>query len=444
MVSVLMCTYNRRFCLKQAIDSVLCQTYPDFEFVIVDDGSTDGTEELIKSYQDPRIRYFKLNRNSFYCYAANQGRDHCQGDYVAFMNSDDAWLPDKLEKQVTVMEEDRMLGACFTRVYLVDESGNDLSEECRDMAELFDRKCSTQKEYLHTLLQSGNFLCHPSALVRKSVLDKIGYFNLLYRQLADYDLWLRIVSEAEITVLEERLIRFQWDIKGKKQISMSTRENSVRAFNESVMIRKNCVESMTDEKFCQFFREDFRNPDSVSHLQLEFEKAFWLMKCIEEVPGLKAAGMEMLGQIMREANAMETLREHFHLDIFDLYQWNGEHMYKTPWLISEIEEGSQQLAYYKDILKQKDEYIGQQKEQLEKQNAAIEQQQEYIEGQRRQAAHYEEQLDELGRRMEQKTGQLKKYEDKIREQDEMIQTYANSTSWKITEPMRKIMRLLKK
>ena len=113
MVSVLMCTYNRRFCLKQAIDSVLCQTYPNFEFVIVDDGSTDGTEELIKSYQDSRIRYFKLDRNSFYCYAANQGLDHCQGDYVAFMNSDDAWLPDKLEKQVTVMEEDRMLGACL-------------------------------------------------------------------------------------------------------------------------------------------------------------------------------------------------------------------------------------------------------------------------------------------------------------------------------------------
>ena len=103
-----MCTYNRRFCLKQAIDSVLCQTYPDFEFVIVDDGSTDGTEELIKSYQDPRIRYFKLNRNSFYCYAANQGLGHCQGDYVAFMNSDDAWLPDKLEKQVSVMEQNRV------------------------------------------------------------------------------------------------------------------------------------------------------------------------------------------------------------------------------------------------------------------------------------------------------------------------------------------------
>ena len=235
MVSVLMCTYNRRFCLQQAIDSVLCQTYPDFEFVIVDDGSTDGTEELIKSYQDPRIRYFKLDQNSFYCYAANQGLDHCQGDYVAFMNSDDAWLPDKLEKQVSVMEQNRMLGACFTRVYLVDESGNEISEECRDMAALFDRKCTTQNEYLHTLLQSGNFLCHPSALVRKSVLDKIGYFNLLYRQLADYDLWLRLVSESEITILEERLIRFQWDIKGKKQISMSTRENSVRSFNESVI-----------------------------------------------------------------------------------------------------------------------------------------------------------------------------------------------------------------
>ena len=155
MVSVLMCTYNRRFCLKQAIDSVLCQTYPNFEFVIVDDGSTDGTEELIKSYQDPRIRYFKLDRNSFYCYAANQGLDHCQGDYVAFMNSDDAWLPDKLEKQVTVMEEDRMLAACFTRVYLVDESGNDLSEECRAFADVvksdFSRPVNTIKKVREAL-----------------------------------------------------------------------------------------------------------------------------------------------------------------------------------------------------------------------------------------------------------------------------------------------------
>lgn len=77
---------------------------------------------------------------------------------MAFMNSDDAWLPDKLEKQVSVMEQNRMLGACFTRVYLVDESGNEISEECRDMAALFDRKCTTQNEYLHTLLQSGNFV----------------------------------------------------------------------------------------------------------------------------------------------------------------------------------------------------------------------------------------------------------------------------------------------
>ena len=127
-----------------------------------------------------------------------------------------------------------------------------------------------------------------------------------------------------------------------------------------------------------------------------------------EISGLLTPGNELVvagaialrgtAQIAREKH--EILREHFHLDIFDLYQWNGEHMYKTPWLISEIEEGSQQLAYYKDILRQKDEYIGQQKEQLEKQNAAIEQQQEYIEGQRRQTAHYEEQLDELGRRLQ--------------------------------------------
>ena len=113
MISVLMCTYNRERFLERAINSVLGQTYKDIEFIIVDDGSTDRSEEIIKSCTDSRIQYVKMKRNSFYCYAANCGLTYCRGEYVAFMNSDDVWLPDKLEKQLEFMEENTQYGACF-------------------------------------------------------------------------------------------------------------------------------------------------------------------------------------------------------------------------------------------------------------------------------------------------------------------------------------------
>lgn len=429
MVSVLMCTYNRESCLKRAIDSVLNQTYKDFEFIIIDDGSTDGTEGLIKEYQDSRIKYFKLDRNSFYCYAANKGLEHCTGEYVAFMNSDDIWLPEKLEKQVRLMDEEKKYGACFTRIYLVDDEGNAVSEESQSMVDLFDKKYFSQKECFVTLMKDGNFLCHPSALVRRCILKETGNFNLLYRQLADYDLWMRMASKTEMYVLEDRLVKFLWDTKEKKQISMSTEENTIRTLNELVLIRKNVIEELTDEEFKKYFLEEFVNPSSESHLELEFEKAFFLMKCMSEAPELKVAGMEKMEQVLRLPGAMEVLREHFELDIFDIYQWNKEHMYKTPWLLHDYSETKQQLEYYKEMANQKDEYIVQQKKQLEKQNTIIEQQQSGLENER-------QKLTELN----QKTELLNQ---EIKQQEELISTYANSTSWKITEPMRKIMRLLK-
>ena len=100
-----MCTYNREQYLKRAIDSVIAQTYTDWDMIIVDDGSTDNTKQLVSYYADPRIQYIKMDKNRFYCYAANHGLEQCRGDYVAFQNSDDEWLPDKLEKQMRFMEE---------------------------------------------------------------------------------------------------------------------------------------------------------------------------------------------------------------------------------------------------------------------------------------------------------------------------------------------------
>ncbi len=101
MVSVIIPTFNRAYCIEKSINSVLNQTYRDFELIIIDDGSTDNTREIIENIDDIRIRYF-YQKNSGANNARNYGIDVCEGEYIAFHDSDDVWRPDKLEKQVSI------------------------------------------------------------------------------------------------------------------------------------------------------------------------------------------------------------------------------------------------------------------------------------------------------------------------------------------------------
>lgn len=444
MVSVLMCTYNREKYLNRVIDSVLGQTYQELELIIVDDGSTDGTEELISNYQDQRIRYLKLDRNSFYCYAANYGLSHCKGEYVAFINSDDLWMPDKLEKQIRFLKENTQYGACFTRIDLIDDEENEISDECPDMKNVFERKFTSQKECLSMLLKQGNFLCHPSAVVRREILDQVGQFNLMYCQLADYDLWIRIVSETPVYILEDHLVKFRWDMKKKDQISMATRENTIRTFNEQILIRKHAVDELPDEKFSAFFREEFKNQDSVTHLEIEFEKAFWLAGCMKEAPELKVLGIEKLEQVMREEKAMETLREHFHMDIFDLYQWNKEDMYTSPWLMNDFNALKLQVQHQEQLLIEEQQKTAEMCRKMEEQQIQLSEKDRILQEKEQQIQNIHSQLIDTKRLAKDQNEQLVVCHEQMKQQRELIDTYANSTSWKVTEPMRRIMRWIKK
>lgn len=426
MISVLMCTYNRENYLRHAIDSVLNQTYKDFEFIIMDDGSTDGTEELIHSYQDPRIRYYKMARNSYYCYAANEGLSRCQGTYVAFMNSDDIWELDKLQKQWEFMEHHSSYGACFTAVTLIDCEERDVTDEYPEMRDFFQTQYASQKECIQHLITKRNTLCHPSALVRKELLDAIGGFNLLYCQLADYDLWIRLVTWKPIFVMNERLTRFRWEGKNGEQISSLTEENAVRAFNEQVLVVKHAIENLSDEKFREFFGDRFKNSSSMSHMEIEFEKAFFLLACLEDAPELKVLGIEKLEDALAQPGAMETLREHFHMDIFDIYAWNKEHMYKTPWLMKRFEELEQRIRQQEQKL-----------EQLQKIKIHFEKLSGELEAERLQSEWQKAHIHEQNLRLEY-------LEQQLVEKEQLIDTYANSTSWKMTEPFRRFTSWLHK
>lgn len=384
MISIILCTYNREKYLARAIDSVIAQTYRDWELIIVDDGSTDRTEELVKSYTDPRIRYEKLEKNRYYCYAANYGLKKCQGQYVAFQNSDDEWLPDKLDKQIQFMEAHPEAGACFTEVILVDNDGADISERCIEVKRLFENHYTEQKDWMRYFLQYGNCVCHPSALVKQEVMEQVGGFNLMYCQLADFDLWVRIVTEYPIYVLTEKLIRFRWDVSHKDQISSATERHTVRSFNEQMQIRRQLVERLTDDQMVRYFGEDFRNPSSVSHLELEFEKAFLLMHCVADTPQTKMPGIEKIEEVLHSENAVETLEEHFHITLQNIYSWNQDHWY-TDYMINEKLERSRYL-----------------------------------------------------------NDEIKRVKEECRRLQMINKEYRTSTSWKITAPLRRIGRIYKK
>ena len=109
-VSVVMPAYNAAKYIKEAIDSILAQTYRDFEFIIVNDGSTDNTKEIILSYSDPRIVYIENEQNSGICVTLNKGLDAAKGRYIVRMDSDDIALPQRLEVQVRYMDANPVVG----------------------------------------------------------------------------------------------------------------------------------------------------------------------------------------------------------------------------------------------------------------------------------------------------------------------------------------------
>lgn len=393
-VSIVLCTYNRENYLGRAIDSVLAQTYTDWELILVDDGSTDHTEELVRAYTDPRIHYYKMEKNRFYCYAANFGLKKCKGDLIAFQNSDDEWQPDKLEKQVAYLEAHPEAGACFSAASLIDNDGKDITGECQDMADLFANCCSDQRNWMHLFFYYGNSLCHPTAVVRKQVMDQVGGFNLLYCQLADFDLWIRIVTDYPIHVLPEKLIRFRWDVKKHDQVSSVTEGHTIRTFNEQMMIRRQLIERLDDEKLTMYFQSDFKNPDSHTPLELEFERAFLLMKCVAGDPDFRILGLQKLEELLRREGAVKVLEEHFGLSLQEVYAWN------------------QNRCYYDPVQKEK---VGT-AEEIRKNQA-----------------------DQI-RTMEQAMKLLRLEQAQLRQ---ALEAYENSKSWKLTAPVRKAGKVIR-
>lgn len=219
LVSVLMPVYNSEDYLEEAIKSILNQSYSNFEFLIIDDASSDRSLDIIYSFKDDRIKLIKKNLNTGYTVSLNMGLAMCQGKYIARMDSDDISLPLRLEKQVALMEAFPEIGICGTWVETIGKITGQI------------KKYPSTHEKIKTQLFVSSHFVHPTVMMRKSALDQ---YTLIYdpqfEPAEDYALWVQLGSFVRLANIAEVLLKYRVH---EKQVS--------REFSEKQLIKCNSI-----------------------------------------------------------------------------------------------------------------------------------------------------------------------------------------------------------
>ena len=189
-VSIVMSVYNAERYLEEAIDSILNQSFSDFEFVIINDGSTDRTSEILRDYTDPRVVIID-QANRGVTQSLNKAMEMARGQYIARMDADDISLPQRFQMQVEFLENNLTVGLVGTSVIYIDEDGKTIMEG----------HLPTENTRIKEALLSQNPFCHGSVMFRRECIRKVGGYREGFKRAQDYDLWLRIAEYYEVANL---------------------------------------------------------------------------------------------------------------------------------------------------------------------------------------------------------------------------------------------------
>ncbi len=218
-VTILMPIYNsNEIFLRQSIESILNQTYKNFEFLIIDDGSTNNCIDIVKTYNDSRIKIVTNEKNLNLATSLNKGIDIAKGEYIARMDDDDISYPQRLEKQITFMDKNKDVGICGT--WIKTKHGT--------------WKTPTNSNIIKCNLFFKNCIAHPSVIIRKEMINKFNLrYNEKYKNSQDYELWTRCSTFFKLANLDEVLLDYRFNKKqiktylqgNKQKFDITTRNN---------------------------------------------------------------------------------------------------------------------------------------------------------------------------------------------------------------------------
>jgi glycosyltransferase involved in cell wall biosynthesis len=222
-VSVLMPVFNGEPYLRQSMESILNQSYSNFEFIIINDGSQDQSRNIISSYNDPRIRLIDQPENLGYGLALNRGIDQAQGEYIARMDCDDISLPERLAKQIIFMDSHPEVGVCGGWIQYFEGSDVIISQPTVDS--------EIKKEFLAFCCP----LSHPTIMMRTSLIKMHHlYYDPAYQPAEDYDLWVRILPLTCFANLAEILVMYRIhpnQVTSRKGVELS---NAIQKIQERI------------------------------------------------------------------------------------------------------------------------------------------------------------------------------------------------------------------
>ena len=312
LVTVFLTSYNHEKYLKEAIDSVLNQTFQDFELFISDDGSSDGSWDIINSYDDPRIIKFRHEKNLGLQLVDTV--DRLKGKYIAIHHSDDMWELDKLAKQVAFMEEHTEYAGCFTKVRYIDENSQEyILPEGHCYKDVFEQKNRTKAQWLHQFFYNGNCLCHPSLLIRRDAYDNYKLLDGVYglTQLPDFYMWVKLCLHQNIYVYQESLTKFR--LRRTKQTNTSADRPDVHI--RSQYEYRKVIELYRNINSRELFLEVF--PDAMKYIVegcLNMDYAFAMLLLQTDVPANKLLAMDILYDILNDSKTADELRRLYAFD----------------------------------------------------------------------------------------------------------------------------------
>lgn len=321
LVSVMFLSYNHGKYIKDTMNSVLNQSYGNFEVILSDDCSTDNSYEILQDYSDSRIHLHRFEKNVGASANHKYIQERCQGKYLALINSDDLWEKNHLKSGVEYLEKNPSCYATFSWSGLIDENGKSLEACC----EIFKKENRTKSEWLRYLFSYGNCLCHPSVILRRELYEEIGFYNMAMRQLPDFDLWVRVLKKYDVHILQEVTVQHRRCILSNQNTSAPVYTNSIRDINESSYILSHFWDNLSDQQFVEVFSPLFRNPNAFLHEQIQCEKFFLLfddkyyMKSIS-----KQFAFLFLLDIYNKKGVKDVLLNEYNFSVEDIYQLGAE------------------------------------------------------------------------------------------------------------------------
>ena len=262
-VSVVIASRNYGQYVAGAIESVLAQTFADWEIIIVDDGSTDDTPVVVKPFlADRRVRYHRTDGLG-QSRAKNLGILQARGPLIAFLDGDDEWLPTKLERQLPLFDRPDV-GVAYSRRTLMDADGRDLPTPASRFA--------SGKIYDAMLVQ--NFVCFSSVVVRREVFEAVGMFDPRLQLAIDYDLWLRAAQHCEFDYVDDALVRYR---TGHANLSsrVTERIGSILSIMRRSLLRRGHAETANREAQAEAWGSTYRTMAYMLRDRAPFESAVW-------------------------------------------------------------------------------------------------------------------------------------------------------------------------